>query len=477
MGEAVDVTALSAGEQTFKARLKDETKRLLQLFNRREFAYSQVAKIGVELEGWLVDGDGLPAPVNTEFLARSRHDSIVEELSKFNFEINSSPFSLGTSCLSKLYDELTGLWQHSEAAARAVGAEALLIGIHPMVRETMLHAGYLSDAERYRVLNDRILAQRGHRPAVIDIKGREHLQLTIDDILIEAATTSLQIHLQANQEGFARLYNAAQIASAAAVAVAANSPYLYGYDLWAETRIPVFEQAVALHPFKDKHGDKVGRVTFGTGYVRHSAMELFVANLDGYPPLLPMLFSEPAERLRHLRLHNGTIWRWNRPIVDVDAAGEPHLRIEHRPMAAGPTLVDTLANVTFYLGMVYGLAHEDRPPEESMTFTDCKRNFYAAAKDGLNAKLRWFGKGQGLDRVILDQLIPLARRGLARAGVENTEVYRYLDDIIKPRVLSGQNGAAWQRAFIATHGKDFQLMTKAYLRHQQTGLPVHRWQV
>lgn len=471
------MATLDTDDAAFKARLREETKLLLQMFNRREFQYSQVAKIGVELEGWLIDDDYIPSPSNDAFIAACAEDKVVEELSKFNFELNSAPFSLDTTCLSNLYSELNSLWALCDHKAHSLGLRAMLIGIHPLIRDNMLQTDYLSNAERYKILNDRILAQRGNRPIDIDIAGRERFQLTLDHILIEAATTSIQIHLQANQESFPRLYNASQIASAAAVAVAANSPYLYGYDLWDETRIPVFEQAVALKPYRDKHGKGVGRVTFGTGYVRHSAMELFVDNLDGFPPLWPRLVEEPAEQLRHLRLHNGTVWRWNRPIVDFGKGGVPHLRIEHRPMSAGPSLIDSIANVTFYLGMVYGLAHEERVPEESMTFTDCKNNFYQAAKDGLNARVRWFGKDAGIDRVILDQLIPLARKGLKLAGVENEDIYAYLDDIIKPRVLCGQNGAAWQRAYIATHGKDFQSMTKAYYSHQQTGLPVHRWQV
>ena len=42
--------------------------------------------------------------------------------------------------------------------------------------------------------------------------------------------------------------------------------------------------------------------------------------------------------LAELRLHNGTIYRWNRPVYDV-VDDVPHLRVENRVLGAGPTVL------------------------------------------------------------------------------------------------------------------------------------------
>jgi hypothetical protein len=56
-------------------------------------------------------------------------------------------------------------------------------------------------------------------------------------------------------------------------------------------------------------------------YARESILECFEANRTRYPVLLPAVMDEPPESLAHLRLHNGTIWRWNRPLIGFDEQG------------------------------------------------------------------------------------------------------------------------------------------------------------
>jgi hypothetical protein len=295
--------------------------------------------------------------------------------------------------------------------------------------------------------------------------------------MLEAATTSLQIHLQVSPRQAIRFFNAAQILSAPMVAVAANAPYLFGKDLWDDTRIPLFEQSVEVQGFKDRDHCADTRVTFGRGYARQSLLECFQENLDCYPVLLPISLPAEAETLSHLRLHNGTIWRWNRPLIGFSTQGRPHLRIEHRVASAGPTIADGVANIAFFLGMVQVLARQAIAPESQLDFDQARRNFYAAAKDGLRARITWLDGHKGrLDALILEVLLPMARRGLRELDMEE-EIAGYLDAIIEPRVRRGRNGAGWQRAFVAQHGTDMQALTLAYIAHQRTGVPVHEWPV
>ncbi len=275
----------------------------------------------------------------------------------------------------------------------------------------------------------------------------------------------------------AAFFNAALLVSAPMVAVAANSPLLFGKTLWQETRIPLFEQGVAL---ADRaHGDDPGyqRVTFGGGYVQESLLELFAENLTRYPPLLPVdLSAEPADRLPHLRLHNGTIWRWNRPLLGFEADGTPHLRIEHRVMPAGPSIADTIANAALYYGLVHALAQVTPPVSAVLDFAQVRANFYAAARDGLQAEVVWL-KGQRvpLRQLLLEELLPLARRGLRDLELDAADVTEYMD-IISARVDSSCTGADWQQRFLARHGHDLAALTLAYMEQQRGGWPVHEWE-
>jgi hypothetical protein len=271
-------------------------------------------------------------------------------------------------------------------------------------------------------------------------------------------------------------FNAALALSAPMVAVAANSPLLFGKTLWAETRIPLFEQGVALAGGARANDWSHPRVTFGSDYVRDSLLELFAENLALYPPLLPVdLSAEPAARLPHLRLHNGTIWRWNRPLLGFEPDGTLHLRIEHRVMPAGPSIPDTIANAALYYGLVCELARMTPPVGAALDFIDCRANFYAAARDGLRAEVRWLnGRRLPLQQLLLEALLPLARRGLRALEIDAADATEYLD-LIAARAERGRTGADWQRCFLARHGPDLNELTLAYLERQRSGKPVHEW--
>ncbi|HSG88727.1 MAG TPA: hypothetical protein VLA56_05920 [Pseudomonadales bacterium] len=472
MGQEIDRSEFTAQDvDAFAERLAAETARLARWFSSQRFS-RRAFMAGFELEAWLIDDAAQPCAMNENYLRTLGNDLVVPELSQFNVELNGSPTSLQGKAFSRLAEELEHTWAECRACAESLGAHILMTGILPTVPAEALHLGNMSKLSRYAALNERLLAMRHGVPFELRINGRERIRRTHPDVMLEAAATSFQIHLQVRQANAVRLYNAAQVVSAPMVAVSANSPYLFGHDLWDETRIPVFEQAVAAGdgPFQ--------RVTFGQGYVRDSLFELFAENLEHYPVLIPSLRDDSAGSLPHLRFHNGTIWRWNRPLLGFDHDGVPHLRIEHRVVPAGPTVADGIANAAFFYGMVAALAVQDTPIESRLPFAAAKDNFYAAARHGLEAGLRWPGADGSVEvrTLILEELLPLAQRGLAWLGIPDDEIEHYLA-IIEGRVQSRVNGACWQRRWVERHGRDFAGLTRAMLERQATGVPVHRWAI
>ncbi len=456
-----------------KARLTRETEVLREWFERNRFRGARPVG-GFEIEAWLVDERGVPAPINESFLKALDSPRVVPELSKFNVEINTPSLRLTARALRDMELDLTRTWEHCNEVAHTLGAELLLIGILPTVRDRDMTLEHMSRMERYRALNEQVLRLRRHQPITLDIRGHDHLRTTHMDVMLEAAATSFQIHLQVSQERSVRDYNAAAILSAPMTAVSANSPFLFGRNLWDETRIPLFEQSVAV---TQGAISKRNRVTFGHRYVRESLMECFEENLENFAVLLPELVDEPPEKLCHLRLHNGTIWRWNRPLIGFDSEGNPNLRIEHRVVPAGPSLVDTIANAALFFGLVEACAGARTPPESDLSFEQARANFYAAAREGLRASITWLNGQHGPVReLLLNGLLPLARRGLEKLELARADIDSYLG-VIEGRLVTGQNGAAWQRAYVAKHGKEMKGLTCAYRERQRSGAPVHEWTI
>ncbi|HCK79982.1 MAG TPA: glutamate--cysteine ligase [Candidatus Competibacter sp.] len=461
--------------QRFQARLREETAELAGWFRAGRFAPTSGVG-GFEIEAWLVDRQGRPAPLNQRFLERLADPLVVPELSVFNIELNTPPLPLRGPALRQMHAGLERLWQRCQHVAADLESTVMLIGIPPTLRADDLTLDHMSDQARFRAINAQILARRRGRPMELAIHGTDTLHLTHPDVMLEAATTSFQTHLQVAAADGPAFFNAALAAAAPMVAVAANSPLLFGKRLWQETRIPLFEQGVALAGGEASDDPSHPRVSFGSGYVRESLLALFDENLTHYPALLPAdLSAEPPENLPHLRLHNGTIWRWNRPLLGFEADGTPHLRIEHRVMPAGPSIPDTIANAALYYGLVYGLARERPPVDTLLEFAQCRANFYAAARDGLAANVLWLnGRTLPLRQLVLEELLPLARRGLLALEIDTADARDYLA-IIAARVENGRTGAGWQRDFFTRHGADPTALTLAYLDRQRGGLPVHEW--
>lgn len=475
MGEEIQYSHFNKSDyQQFFSRLKEETELLKSWFDSRSFSSSSLMA-GYELEAWLIDKSANPAAINDAFLAQANNPLLTPELAKFNIELNVEPEKLSNKILSIFEHELDTLWQQCAVTAASLDSDILGIGILPTLQDSDLTIKNLSLLDRYKALNEQVLRQRNGVDIELNINGQDHLQLSHKDVMLEAASTSLQIHIQVPQDTAARYYNASVLLSAPMVAVSANSPCLFGQRLWQETRIPVFEQAVPTGGYGGAASGPVHRVSFGSDYVRKSLYECFQENLEHFPILLPVHYQTRLDEVRHLRLHNGTIWRWNRPLIGFDQDQTPHLRIEHRVCASAPTTIDNIANIAFYYGLVHYYATAEEPPEDVMPFTDAKDNFYRAAQLGLKHKTSWLSKKTDtLQNIILEKLLIQAETGLYKLGIDQADSQRYLS-VIEQRVTNNKTGSQWQLDFLNAHQDNRTQLTLNYLRNQKTGKPVHEW--
>jgi len=460
----------------FKSALKQETEILRAWFQESAFAHGH-GTLGYELEAWCMDNDFQPAPRNEEFLAAFNNPMVVEELARFIVEYNAPPETIGIDTLNRVAGHLRTLWDDAARVAQGLDMRLAMIGILPTASQSELTMENMSNRERYRALNKEVLRMRHNNPLRMDIEGNEHLRCDQRNVMLESAATSLQIHLQVDQFDAAHYYNAVQVLSGPMVAAASNSPFLFGYDLWAETRIPLFEQAVNTVDSNSLKYAAPARVVFGDAYLHSSLLELFDSNLENFPVLLPADIETKTEELGHLRLHNGTIWRWNRPLVGFDVNGKPHLRIEHRTIPSGPSIEDIVANIALFVGLLQGIVRGIENFEQRLPFEEVRDNFYRAACDGLEAKLAWVDGGYGTARsLLLDNLLPMARQGLQHLGLGSEEVGHYMD-IVERRVKLRRTGSDWQRGFVGRYGRDMSALTKAYWERQQTGAPVCDWEL
>jgi hypothetical protein len=449
---------------------------------------TELRSVGLEIELNLTDEKGDPAMVNAQALAAIADPDFQTELGRFNLEINIPPRLLEQEVFEALEDDLRRDLNHAEERARTVGAHMMLIGILPTIGEQHLTRDSFSDNPRYELLNEQIFAARGE-DLEISIGGVERLATFADTIAPEAACTSVQLHQMVDPSVFASYWNAAQAIAGAQLGVAANSPFFFGRELWRETRIALFEQATDTRPDELKAQGVRPRVWFGERWIT-SIFDLFEENVRYFPALLPVTEDEdPAAvleqggtpSLAELRLHNGTIYRWNRPIYDV-VRGRPHLRVENRLLPSGPTVVDICANAAFYFGLVRALVAEERPLWSRMSFSAAEENFHAAARDGIEARVYWPGVGEApVSELVLRRLLPAAHEGLAAAGVAAADRDRLLG-IVERRCVTMQNGAAWQAgAYHRLYDRGLERwealrqMTVQYREHMHANVPVHDW--
>ncbi|MEX2621603.1 MAG: hypothetical protein WD250_15410 [Egibacteraceae bacterium] len=490
MGRDIDTTEFSREDRT---RYRDKVKANLAAFRElMEAARFETGRrlVGVEMEVYLTDPDGHATAINAALLERLASDDFQTELAQFNIEFSLRPRRLVADVLSQIEDELRASLERAHAKARQLDAQVMIIGILPTLSDFDVTEQNLSANPRYRALNDAILGTRGE-DILIRIEGDETLETTANSILFEAACTSVQLHLQVDPSEFATTWNAAQALSAPLVAAAANSPFFLGKQLHHETRIALFQQSIDTRTEELASQGVRPRVWFGEKWLRDGILELFDENVRYFPALLPLCDDEDPEamlragdipHLPELTLHNGTIYRWNRPVYEV-ARGRPHVRIENRVLPAGPTVIDVAANIALYYGLLAGLAAEDPPVWEQMSFEAATDNFFSAARYGLGAKLYWprVGAAVPVSELIVRHLLPVAAAGLRAWDVDESEIDRYLG-IIEERVVAGQNGAAWQ---IATYRRllDEDLeraeaaaqLVRRYQSLSEIGAPVHTW--
>ncbi|WP_425308917.1 glutamate--cysteine ligase [Ammonicoccus fulvus] len=444
---------------------------------------------GLEIELNLIDADGNPSFHNADVLQAIADPDYQTELARYNIELNSPPRTLGGESALQREEELRASLNRAEERAAAKGSHICCIGILPTLRSGHFGEDWISEERRYTALNDSIFIARGE-DIEIDIEGpTERLQMWADTIAPESACTSVQLHLQVSPGEFAPYWNAAQAISGPQIAVGANSPFLFGKRLWAETRIVLFKQATDTRPVELRNQGVRPRVFFGERWA-NSVFDLFEENTRYFPSLLAevsdedpfaVLESGRAPELPEMCLHNGTIYRWNRPIYDV-VDGKPHLRVENRVLPAGPTMIDTMANAAFYYGLVRSLATSDRPVWSRLSFPTAFENFAHCAKHGLEADVYWPGFGElSVDELILRHLLPLAADGLASWGVAQSVIDRYLP-IIEQRCLTGLNGAAWQvqaverfEAAGASRDEALHRMLQLYVEGMHGNEPVHTW--
>jgi hypothetical protein len=490
MGQEVERRIFTREDRTqFRSKVRSCLDVFAKMLRESRFDADQ-PRTGIEIEFNLVDDANDPALRNADVLEAIADPDFQTELGQFNIEINVPPRTLAGQGLSEFEDGIRSTLNDAEARASEVGGHLVMVGILPTLAPGHMSAQTLSANPRYELLSDQILAARGEDIRVA-INGQERLSVTTDTIIPEAACTSTQLHLQVSPDEFAAHWNASQAIAGVQLAVGANSPFLLGKELWRETRIALFEQATDTRSEELKAQGVRPRVWFGERWI-NSIFDLFEENVRYFPALLPIVDDEdPAvmlERgdtpgLSELRLHNGTIYRWNRPIYDV-VGDRPHLRVENRVLPAGPTVVDTMANAAFYFGCVRALVSDDRPLWSQMSFSAAEENFHIAAQHGIEASLYWPGLGSvPATELVLRRLLPMAHRGLDDLGVASTDRDRLLG-VIEQRCKTGRNGATWLAEAFHNRYRDspsqrfeaLRQVTGRYRDLMHSNRPVHEWE-
>jgi gamma-glutamyl:cysteine ligase YbdK (ATP-grasp superfamily) len=497
VGDAVESREFTREDRArFRGKVQTDMDALGRMLADEAFAAAE-PQLGMEVELNLVDADMAPAMANAEVLDAIADPDFQTELGQFNVEINVAPRPLAGEAVLGLEASLRDSLNAAEERAAALGSHLVMVGMLPTLSPEHFHRQWFSASPRYDLLNQQIFAARGE-DIELDIDGvalpgrrsGERLRSLSDTILPEAACTSVQLHLQVEPDRFADHWNAAQCLAGVQVALAANSPFLAGHALWHESRIPVFEQATDTRPLELKNQGVRPRVWFGERWIT-SIFDLFEENSRYFPALLPVCSEEDplaeldagrTPELSELRMHNGTVYRWNRPVYDT-VDGTPHLRIENRVLPAGPTVVDTMANAAFYYGALRALVDAERPLWSQMSFDAAEENLHAGARSGMDAQLYWPEVGWVRpDELVLRRLLPLAHAGLEAYGVSAAARERYLG-VIEARALSRRTGSVWQReAVVAAEdaGLDREAALREMLRRYVVGMhagePVHTWE-
>ena len=474
----------------FSDKLRDNLAALRQVLARPGFGVG-AASLGAELELYIIDADGRPLSVNQEILDAAGDPQLTLELNRYNLEYNLSAHRLSAGAFDATEREILDKLAELRTCAAALGGRIVTIGILPTLGPDDFGPGSVSARKRYRVLADSLRQSRGAQFEV-NIDGRDPLRLSMDDVTLEGANTSFQIHYRVAPQDYAATFNAVQLVTPLVLAISVNSPGLFGHELWQETRVPLFKQSIDTR-IKDRYRwHQSPRVGFGNGWVREGAFELFAESVLLYPPFFPIcgehlpldeVAQGHAPALEELRLHQSSVWLWNRPVYDAAAGG--HLRIEMRALPAGPTAVDMVAGAALFIGLAEGLRPRIDSLLPALPFALAEYNFYRAAQDGLAARLVWpdpaqTGCGECAVTELLARMLPLAHDGLCSIGVGAAEADRHLA-IIERRLVARQTGASWQRDMLRRLGtrldrnRAAHAMLDRYYNLSLSNLPVGEW--
>ncbi len=489
MGEQnVQHSTDEALRRAFMKALLNEVRALEDMHTAGMFECG-IRRIGAEQEMFLVDQANRPALSAMQVLDRIEDPRFTHELGLFNLEANLSPLELGGDCLRRLEAEANELLQLGREAAAEVGSRIALVGILPTLTKEHLSLEAMVPTARYFALNEALLRLRG-KHFQISIKGIDQLSFDHDNLMLEACNTSFQVHFQVDADEFAHLYNIAQAVTGPLLAACVNSPILLGKRLWHESRIAVFEHSIDARSQAHAARGHKPRVHFGDQWVDESVIEIFKEDIARFRVILTTEFEDDpigmvergeVPKLNALRLHNGTVYRWNRACYGISDNGKPHLRIENRVIPSGPTVLDEVANAAFFFGMMARLSRSVGDIRKHFNFSDVKANFMAAAREGLRAQMIWFDDEQmTAQQLILDKLLPLAQEGLEEAGINADDVDRYLG-VIRQRVERRRTGARWQleslermRGAASTH-ECLRALTASMIEQSQSGQPIAGW--
>lgn len=462
--------------------------RALKTMLEDDWFETDTLRIGAEQELCMVDPHGKVFPRSMDVLEALGEGNYTTEFARFNLEINMEPLEFTGDSLSQMEHNLHKNMQHVRETVRELGGDILLTGILPTIRKMDVDIKNLTPLQRYEALCEAINKLRG-KEFELRIQGMDELLMKFDSPLLEACNTGFQVHLQVKPSDFVNRYNIAQAVTAPVLACAVNSPILFGKRLWAETRVALFHQSIDTRQVGEHLRDSSPRVTFGNQWLENSILDIYKEDISRYRVMLSAEIEEEVEKLMKegkapqlmaLNVHNSSVYRWNRPCYGV-GNGKPHLRIENRIFPSGPTVVDEVANAAFWLGLLNGFEDEYPDITREMDFDNARMNFFAASKMGLDTKFIWTDdrKITAVD-LIKDELLPIAKHGLQKADINQSDIETYLG-VIEDRVESAQTGSYW---VVKSYGnlikqgnreQALSAITNAMIKNQKKGEPVHKW--
>lgn len=443
-------------------------------------------RIGAEQEFCLVNNSFLPKKNALEVLKEINDEHFTTEIGNYNLELNLDPLELSGNCFSEMALRLKQHLEKANEAAEKKDTKIVLTGILPTLSLNDIGIESMTPIQRYGVLNQAIKETR-KQDFDIHIKGVDELNMKHDSVMLEGCNTSFQVHLQINPDDFIDSYNWAQTISGPILSVCTNSPLLFGKELWSETRIALFTQSVDTRANSFLLNEKQSRVNFGRDWLQGSITNIFKDNISRFRSLvsseyikdsLEMISNGEIPKLKALNLHNGTVYSWNRVCYGV-GNNKPHLRIENRYIPSGPTISDEIANMMFWVGVMVGRPKKYDSIHKKVNFKDVKSNFFNAARYGMSTQFIWNNKLTSSHKLILDELLPMAHKGLYKLKVDPKDVEHYLK-IIENRVNT-KTGSEWTitsyRNLLESH-KPFeavQILTSKMYDKQQKDYPISSW--